>query len=405
VKLRLGLLAIVGLLPGCDATGPVVSRAAGLELRVERGSLEVPLLLTGELEADSSLELSTPRTQPVELTIQWLAEDGAPVKKGDPLVEFDATALMSSIGELEIGMLQAGTELVNLRSKQAVEVAEKRFAERQAQLEADKAKIDADTPPEILSRIKYNEFQLLYGRAQLGYDAAKVDEDVATRGSALEEKVSELSYDKAKRKYVAARDELGSLTLRAPQDGVMIVPPHFWQDRKLQVGDVTFPGVTVAKLPDLSKMIVRAVLSDVDDGRVHAGMGVECILDARPNRSFRGLVRSVNPVARELSRDATRRFFSVVIELDETDEAIMRPGLSVQVRVVSDRKEDVLLIPRVALSFEGSKALAYDANGASHPVEIGACNAEHCELIGGLEPGQALGRAPMRLLSGEGEGS
>ena len=381
---------------GCDAlaangeAGP-----ADPELRVQRGTLEVPVLLTGELEADSSLELSTPRTQPYELTIQWLAKDGEPVKKGDPLVEFDAAAVESSIAELESSMLQAGTELVNLRSKQAVEVAEKRFAERQAQLEADTARIDADTPPEILSRIKYNEFQLLYGRAQLGYDAAQVDEKVATRGSALEEKVSGLNYDKAERKYVAARDELDSLTLRAPQDGVMIVPPHFWQDRKLQVGDVTFPGVTVAKLPDLSKMTVRALLNDVDDGRVQVGMQVECVLDAWPKRSFRGLVRQVNPVARELSRDATRRFFTVIVELDETDEAIMRPGLSAQLRIVSDRKAEVLLVPRVAIAFEAERTLAYDAKGSAHEVELGACNAQQCELISGLEEGQTLARAPV----------
>jgi multidrug resistance efflux pump len=387
VGIALALLACdTGPGPSTDENEPV--------LAVERGTLTLPLLLTGELAADSATVLSAPRTETFELSIRWIAEDGSQVAKGDRLVEFDDAALLDSISERNIEVIQAGNELASLEARQAVELAEKRFAARQAGFEVSKAEIDAKVPEEILSRVKYNEYQLGLGRAQLARDSAKEDEKVADRGSALEEKVQELAYDKATRKYDAARDEIKSLTVTAPQDGVMIVPENPFEGRKLQVGDKVFPGFMVARIPDLSKMVVRAVLSDVDDGRVHPGMKAGCVLDAYPERVFAGLVRSVNPVAREPERNSTRRFFSVVIELDETDESIMRPGLSAKVLVEGLDESERLLVPREALAHEAEGSFAYDSSGERHPVKLGPCNARHCELLEALDEGLRLSVAP-----------
>jgi HlyD family secretion protein len=379
----------------CSSVGGEPS-GFGPVLVVERGELVLPILLTGELEADNALVLSAPRTETFELSIRWIAEDGTAVEQGERLVEFDDTALLDSISEHEIRVQQADNELINLRATQAVDVAEKRFNALQASIAANKAQIDASVPEHILSRLKYSEYQLALGRAALARNVAADDSQVATRGTALQERVQELAYEKAERKYEAASDEIDSLTVSAPQAGVMIVPDNPFEGRKLQVGDKVFPGFMVAKLPDLSKMIVRAVLSDVDDGRVHPGMKVGCVLDAYPDRVFPGLVRSISPVARESERSSTRRFFSVVIELDETDETIMRPGLSVRAEVEGLRKEG-LLVPRAALRRTDEGVVAYDESGDPISVQIGACNAHQCELLGGLDEGAQLGAPPSSL--------
>lgn len=388
--------ASLGLSLACS-TAVADPSGSGPVLVVEQGELVAPILLTGELEADSALVLSAPRTETFELSIRWIAEDGAAVAQGERLVEFDDTALLDSISDHEIKVQQADNELTNLRATSAVAVAEKRFAALQAGIEANKAQIDASVPEHILSRLKYSEYQLALGRAALAREVTADDSQVAKRGTALQERVQELAYEKAERKYEAASDEIDSLTISAPQAGVMIVPENPFEGRKLQVGDKVFPGFTVAKLPDLSKMIVRAVLSDVDDGRVHPGMKVDCVLDAYPDRVFPGLVRSISPVARESERSSTRRFFSVVIELDETDESIMRPGLSVKADVLGLRREG-LLVPRAALQRTDQGVVAYDESGDPIAVQIGACNAHHCELLGGLDEGTKLSVAPISLV-------
>ncbi|PRQ06076.1 efflux RND transporter periplasmic adaptor subunit [Enhygromyxa salina] len=386
---------VVGLMSACGSLGRT-GDDLGMHatLAVTRGDLVVPVMLTGELAADKSRVISAPRTETFELSIRWLADDGAEVEQGDRLVEFDDTALLDAIGGWELAVLDADNEWDNFRAQQAVEVAEKRFAAREATVEVSKTEIDARVSEDILSRMQYSEYQLALGRAKLARDAAGEDAKTASSGAKLEDKVQALAYAKAERKYESAKREIAALTITAPQDGVMIVPDNPFEGRKLQVGDTVFPGFTVAELPDLSKMVVRAVLSDVDDGSVHPGMKVTCFLDAYPERELSGLVRSVSPVAREPERGSVRRFFAVVIELDETDQSIMRPGLSVRAEVESLRRADVLLIPRAALTSGSEGTMAQLEDGSQVVVEIGACDARRCELRSGLDEGARLGIAP-----------
>ena len=71
-------------------------------LQVSRGALEDRMVLTGELEALAAEQLRVPRTPAWTLAISWLAEDGAVVKKGEKVVEFDSTTLAESL-DVSIG--------------------------------------------------------------------------------------------------------------------------------------------------------------------------------------------------------------------------------------------------------------------------------------------------------------
>src|SRR5688500_11077076 len=85
---------------GCGSRAPAGAAAstAGVQpaWKVVRGALEDRFVLTGELEAVSSENLVVPRTPTWNLSIRWLIADGAQVKKGDRLVEFDSSSFSSS---------------------------------------------------------------------------------------------------------------------------------------------------------------------------------------------------------------------------------------------------------------------------------------------------------------------
>ena len=124
-----------------------------------------------------------------------------------------------------------------------------------------------------------------------------------------------------------------SVALRAPSDGIFVIAEHPWEGRKLEVGDNVWIGMAVARLPDLEKMKVNALLSDVDDGRVAVGMHANAILDAYPELVFLGVITDVSPVAREPSQHSFRRSFLVAMALDRTDPRML-PGMSVRVEIV-----------------------------------------------------------------------
>jgi len=387
--------AVLVALAGCDpAAGPGDPAEGGSSLVVTRGVLEERLLLTGQLEADRSDELVAPRSEGWGVAIRWLAEDGALVRKGDKVVELDNTAVLETISDLELAVIQAGTDLESQRATSAVAVEDKRFEVETQRIALAKAKLDADVLPSLVSRREYQKFQLAVHTTTTALATAEDDLRAAQEGARLETEVKRIALLKARRKLESARDEVESLSLAAPRDGVVLVGMHPWEGRKLQVGDNVWPGLPVAKLPDLGSMVVEAVLSDVDDGRVRPGMAARCLVDAWPQRPLDAEVLTVSPVAREPEHQSTRRFFSVVLPLAGGDLDALRPGLSVKIDVLVARHEDELLVPRAALDTSTDPARAWISVSRAVDVELGPCDAHHCVVLAGLSEGDALVAAP-----------
>ncbi|HET6584249.1 MAG TPA: HlyD family efflux transporter periplasmic adaptor subunit [Nannocystaceae bacterium] len=385
-------LAGVLLVAACsraDANAPSIEREPP-PLVVARGPLEQHLLLTGAVDASVSLQLQAPRTEDWQITIRWLAEDGAQVKAGDRLVEFDNVAVVDRIRELQLEVAEAATSTIEQRAKNDVAVADKAFEVLKQKAAVAKAELDARVPAHLLSRREAQNFLLALSRAEVALATAIGELRAAEKGGAFETDVKEIAAAKSERKLESAETELGGLSVAAPRDGLVVIGDHPWEGRKLQVGDMAWPGMTVAKLPDFSEMVVRAKLSDVDDGRVQVGMPVACVVDAAPDTPLSGFVAAVNPVAQESAQQTTRRFFDVLIELEQTSAAVLRPGLSVQVDVVTRRVDDAILAPRAALDLATDPPRARLADGRDVEIEIDFCDAQACAIASGLAEGDAL---------------
>jgi len=201
-----------------------------------------------------------------------------------------------------------------------------------------------------------------------------------------------ISAEKARREIRAAETAIQALALAAPRDGILVVAENPWEDRKFEVGDTAYAGLTVMRIPDLAAMRVEAKLSDVDDGRVAIGMPATCYLDMVPGVAFPGRVVELTPVAQEATRRSMRRAFRVLVDLEKTDPERMRPGMSVRVEVETARLADALVAPRAGLDLDASPPKARLDGGGDAEVRLGACSATDCVVLEGLEEGTRLRR-------------
>lgn len=389
-------LALAAPLAGCSEEGARAEAQGSRDpssqggLVAHRGTFRQRLLLSGELEAERGEPLAVPRTNSFQLQIRWMAEDGARVSSGDRVVEFDNSQFASDLEEKRLSASDAGSELERTSAETRTTTADKRFAVEKARTELEKARIAAGVPKDLLPLREYQDRQLALKRAESELAKAQVDLDAVTRGSASDMAVKKISLEKSRREIHNAEEAIDALTLRAPRAGMVLVGDHPWEGRKLQVGDSVWVGMTVATLPDLSSMLVRANLSDVDDGRIQPGMKVLCTLDAYPDRVYEGRIADVSPVARESRRSPLLRYFPVRIELDHSDPQRMRPGMSVRVEVMGPEVKDALLVPRAALDVSAGGPRALLASGGAAPVKLGACGALECVVQSGLAEGTRL---------------
>lgn len=382
------LLAACG---GAPATTTSPPPAVAEELAVERGDLHTRILLTGELDAEENLMLSAPDVDIFPVSIRWIVEDGDSVKEGDVVIDFDNTQLLSSYEDLLTAADEAEAQLEDEQARLAGELAAGRYSYEKMKAEAEKASIEAAVPASIQAARDYEQKQLALKRAelQLAQQEREMASLEATRDSDLG--VKRLAVEKAWSEAHRARDSIDRLAVHAPRDGIVIVGENWREDRPWKPGDGAFPGMTVARIPDLRTLYVRAHLFDVDDGRLKAGQRVRARLDAFPDKVYEGRIREVGEVA-EGSRRSQRRFFTVLIDLDETDPERMLPGMSVQV-VVEETATGVLRIPRRSLDFSEAEPRARLADGGFAEVVLGPCDVDYCVVEDGVAEGTRLAAA------------
>jgi len=306
-----------------------------------RGSTNQRMLLTGTLEAVNAEKLVVPRTPSWVIGVRWLAEDGARVKAGDRVAEFDASGQSSALSDKRLAVSRARLDVTSEAARGQGAIGDKAADAERQRAAVDKARIEAATPADLVAVRLHQEKLLALARAE---DAlAKANEDLATaqRSAALDLRLKEVALSRTTRELGDVERRLGGLVLRAPRDGLVLIGDDPREGRKFRVGSQVWAGFPIATIPDLANTQVRARLSNVDDGAVSPGMRADCILDAYPDRRFAGSIRSVSPVARIEARTQLR-FFDVVVALDRTEPDIMLPGLSVRVEVIRNHVSDAL---------------------------------------------------------------
>ena len=127
----------------------------------------------------------------------------------------------------------------------------------------------------------------------------------------------------------------------APMDGVVLT-------KNVEIGESITSGVSsfnagtvVFTVADVSKMIVKAGVNEVDIGKIRVGMPVRVTLDAYPKVKFQGRIDRIAPAVRI---DDKVRVFDVEIRLDAQGREL-RSGMTANIEVNGERKDKVLTVP------------------------------------------------------------
>jgi multidrug efflux pump subunit AcrA (membrane-fusion protein) len=369
----LALATFAGLCAGCGGEGrePLARDRPLLEESLETGVFVRELLLTGELQAVRSTEISAPQTSVMQMRIQFMAEEGELVKAGEPLLRFDDSGLASRLLDLEASILDADTRLVAQEAELEsalrdleIELAERRHAFRVAEL-------DASVEAGILARKEHAERQLRLQKAreELEETLARI-ESTRSRGRA-DLDVLRIERGKLEKDLLSARRDVDQLAIEAPAEGLVVYAGRQRSTSKWQEGDSCWPGQTLMRLPDLSEMLVVFRVNEVDAPLLEVGQEVEMSLDSFPGRELTGRVTHVPSMAVKRSEDSRISVFEIACTLSETWVGEMKPGMSVQGRIVVERRERATLLDRAAVRHDGERYwVLTESDGRLREVEI-----------------------------------
>ncbi len=290
--------------------------------KVRQGDVVVRTFARGELRAVRSATLTAPNLFGT-VQVTKLAEIGAFAREKDLVIEFDDAELVSSVEEkqLEIDQIdeqykKSEADLAIRNNQDQVELLRARYSVRRSELEVKRN--------ELLSPIdqKKNELNLEESKRRL----VQLQSDIKSRQEQAEAELAVLRERKQKAllEMARAKSRLTQVKVLAPMSGLVAIRQNsssrmgFGFDvPDIREGDQVQPGMPIADVLDLSELEVVARVGELDRANLSEDQEVILSLDAVPNETFRGRIKTMSSTASASvqSSDPAKKF-DVVFSID-----------------------------------------------------------------------------------------
>jgi RND family efflux transporter MFP subunit len=368
---------------------------------VTRGEFDDYVKIRGEVKAKRSLSIYAPHTRGGvgDPQILKMAKTGAVLKKGDVAVEFDTAKLRETLQQKRSDVKQAEAEIEQGRAEAKLQEEQDLTDLEKARYDVQRAKLDV-SKAEILSKIDGEKNKLLLADAEqhLKEEEEKLASDHTK--AAADNDGKKQKREKALHDAQVAEQDIASLTLHAPVDGMVTILPNWrasgWFSDSappFKEGDRAWQGARIAEFPDISTLRVSGRVEEADRGRVKEGQPVTVRVDAVPDKEFPAQVVEISGLAKiDFSGWPFPRNFDVSVQVDQPDGRV-RPGMSATARVAVEKLPAYILIPPEATFQKFGKTVAYVLSGSSfqeRDIQVAKRGESQVAVARGLKPGERV---------------
>ena len=382
--------------------GGQANAAQYLTAKVDRGNLRNTVTATGTLQAVTTVQVGSQASG----TISALSADyNSVVKKGQIVAQLDPAVSKAQVDQARANLQQAQASLQQARAA----VANSRAGVSDAQAKAEAAASTAQNnqagvagaranlavlkaqQDDALSYLKQQQSllksgvvpqrdldvaQTAYQTAQAKYDqaAAQLNQAILSEqmaaGSGVAQSQAQVQQSQAQVQQSQAQVQaaeaqvqqaaaalqlaevnLAHTTITSPIDGIVV-------SRDVSVGQTVAASLSAPTLftiaNDLTKMQVIANIDQADIGVVENAKSVKFTVDAFPGKDFDGKIEQMRLNPQNVQNVVT---YNVVIDVDNPDQKL-KPGMTANLTITIDERNNVLKVPNAALRF-----IPQDASG------------------------------------------
>ncbi|HKY92595.1 MAG TPA: efflux RND transporter periplasmic adaptor subunit [Nevskiaceae bacterium] len=239
---------------------------------------------------------------------------------------------------------------------------------------------------QVLARLETDRLRLAQVQTRAALD--KLQQDFKRIESVYQRNiVSREAYERTKYELEGARaaHDLAALALReaeikSPIDGVVT-------QRQIKAGNMIQPQSPAFQVTRLDRLEAHVFVPERDIHKLAARQPATLVVDAWPEKSFKGEIERVNPVV-----DAKTGTVKVTVRM-APQQPDLKPGMFGRVEVLYDRREQALLVPRDAvLTEDAAQSVFVVANGHARrrAVKLGYSDPWKAEVLDGLAAGDQV---------------
>lgn len=361
---------------------------------IKQAPFNIVVTTTGELQAENSMEISAPsglrRSRIYNVKITDLVPEGTIVDSGEKVASLDQSEISKKLNDLNteyqtkqnqflqtkldttLEMRQARDELINLK-----------YALEESKIKLEQSKFE---PPATIRQAEIN-----LDKAKRSYEQAIENYKVKIDKASAKMREVESDLAKTEREKQEMLELINEFTITAPKSGMVIYKKN-WNGSKRKVGSNISPwDPIVATLPDMSSMISRAYINEVDISKIKKGLEVRIGIDAFPDKKFKGEITEVANVG-EQRPGSDAKVFEVIILLKESDP-VLKPGMTTSNEILVAQYDNVLSVPIEAILATDSTDYVFVKKGVGldkREVETGAANDNFIIVENGVEEGEEV---------------
>lgn len=279
-------------------------------VKVERGPLTASVSATGTVNPVTSVQVGSQVSGQIK---ELMVDFNSTVKQRQLIARIDPETF-----EYRVRQAQADTEAA-------------RSSLNRAQVNLINVQRELNRAKELVARNFISPAEL--DSRQSAFDLAQAE--VRTAQATVAQREASLA---------SSRVDLARTEIRAPVDGVVI-------KRSVDVGQTVAASLQAPELfviaKDLRDMQVETSIDEADVGRIRIGLKATFTVDAFPGRTFSGEVKQVRKAAQTVQNVVT---YTALVSASN-EQGLLMPGMTANVRIVTDTRESVLKVANGALRY------------------------------------------------------
>lgn len=194
----------------------------------------------------------------------------------------------------------------------------------------------------------------------------------------------------------SGRTNLAITQLRLEQSRIVASMNGTIANVLIDEGEQTSPGAPAITLVNEGAFHISVNVDEIDIDRVAIGQAVDITLDALPDVPVTGSIADIAPTSTNAGGVVT---YLVMINIEETDEVELKPGMSATAAIVVEEIDNVLIVPNWAVrldretgeAFVNVKRTTADLVTVEEVVvETGLRNEQFSEVVSGLQAGDVV---------------
>jgi HlyD family secretion protein len=354
-------------------TGGNASDQAYRLAAVDRGPITASVRATGTLNPVTTVLVGSQLSGQV---VEILADYNTPVKEGQVVARIYAEQIKSrrdaaladlaqakadldtkraQIDKARSSLQRAGAQATDLQAQRDRSQAQLLDAQRnlERQTELNTRSVGTQTALEQAgTQVDIQKANLASANAQIASNKAETEglkADLALAEAGVKSAEAIILQRQAKLRDIEI--DLARTDIKSPVEGVVV-------KRDIELGQTVAASLSAPTLftiaQDLREIDIYANIDEADVGHLKEGQKVGFTVNAYPNRTFEGSVRMVRLSAQTVQNVVT---YTAVIGVRNLDQALL-PGMTANLQIVTDEREDVLRIPNAALRFRPAVAMA-----------------------------------------------